>query len=178
VGNALAALDEALNIGIETQTFHHLDCPGTACFDLLKQTLERNPAERRTAAIMDRIRALPDVARAVIGGLAPAALPHSPSLRFYGFGPGKNRKGRAATRPPPPLALGMGPGHLTFSSWLHPPAAGDQIIAAFLAGYVAGEGRAIFPLPRSIRIPTALEAALSSCTRRVVFASNGSRLLV
>jgi hypothetical protein len=123
------ALDEVLNIGIETQTFHHLVIQGQRAFDLLKQTLERKPADRRADAIMDRIRILPDVARAAIGALAPALLPHPPSLHFYGFGPGRAEKdGELIPACVWRSALAR---QFTFYLLVHPPRSRDQIIAAF-----------------------------------------------
>jgi DNA-binding SARP family transcriptional activator len=78
---------------------------------------------------MDRIRALPDVARAVIGGLVPTVLPHPPSLRFYGFGPGQiERDGEAIPVSVWRSALAR---QLTFYLLVHPYRSREQIIAAF-----------------------------------------------
>jgi LuxR family maltose regulon positive regulatory protein len=126
---ALAALGQALDVGIKTQSFHYLVVEGQRAFGLLRQALKRNPADRRPAEIMDRIRALPDVAREIVGGLAPAALPHPPALRFYGFGPGRVAKDGETL---PLSAWGSALArHLVFYSLVHPPRSRDQIAATF-----------------------------------------------
>ena len=126
---ALEALGQALDIGVETQTFHHLILEGQRIFDLFKQQLEQNPSDRRPGVIMDRIRALPDVVRKTIGGLAPTALPHPPALRFYGFGPGRVDK----EKDPIPVSVWRSAlaRHLTFYLLVFPPRSRDQITETF-----------------------------------------------
>ncbi len=90
---ALEALKQALNVGIETQTFHYLVIEGRRVFELFKRLLQQNPGDRRPAQVMDRVRALPAVARALVGApTAPTLLPSRSALRFYGLGPGRAEK--------------------------------------------------------------------------------------
>ncbi len=139
---ALDALEQALQVGIETQSYHYLVIEGQRIFDLLKQLLERHPADRRPAQIMERIRALPDVARETLGGLAPAALPHSPSLRFYGFGPGSAEKDSETIS----LATWRSAQarYLTFYFLVHPSRSRDQILATFWPDSAPGKAVATF----------------------------------
>ncbi len=126
---ARKALGQALDIGVETQTFHHLIIEGQRIFDLLKQQLEQNPSDRRPGMIMDRIRTLPDVVRETIGGLAPTALPHPPALRFYGFGAGRVDKDGE----PIPVSVWRSAlaRYLTFYLLVSPPRSRDQITETF-----------------------------------------------
>lgn len=138
----LAALGMALKIGIETQSYHYLVIEGQRVFDLFKRFLERNPADRRPAQIIERIRALPDVARKVVGGLAPAALPHSPSLRFYGFGPGSVEKdGEIISLTAWRSAQAR---YLTFYLLVHLTRSRDQILATFWPDFALGKAVAAF----------------------------------
>jgi LuxR family maltose regulon positive regulatory protein len=136
---ALDALRQALRVGAETQTLHYLLIEGQHAFDLFKQLLKQNPADRRPAQIMDRIRALPDVARQVVGGLALTVLPHDPGLRFYGFGPGRVEKdGR-------PVAWDSAKArYMTFYLLTHPPRSRDQIFEAFWPGMELEVARSTF----------------------------------
>jgi LuxR family maltose regulon positive regulatory protein len=142
LAGALKALDKALNVGIETQTFHYLVVEGQRAFDLLKQFQKQNPADRRPAEILQRIRALPDVAREVVGGLAPDALPHPPMLRFCGFGPGSvERDGEPLSGPVWQSALAR---YILFYLLVHPPRNRDQIAATFWPDTSRDRAKAIF----------------------------------
>ena len=123
---ALEALGLALDVGIETRAFHYLVVEGQHVFELFRRLLRQNPADRRVTQIMDRIRALPDLARQVIGGLAPIS-PGRPTLRFCALGPGhveKDNKIVASWRSN--LAR-----YLIFYLLTRPPRSRDQIVAAF-----------------------------------------------
>jgi len=139
---ALKALEQALDIGIETQTYHYLVSEGQQVFNLLKQLRKRNPTDRRPVEIMRRIRGLPNVAREVVGGLAPDALPHPPALRFYGFGPGGvERDGEPLSGPVWQSALAR---HILFFLLVHPPRNRDQIAATFWPDASRDKAKAIF----------------------------------
>jgi DNA-binding SARP family transcriptional activator/Tfp pilus assembly protein PilF len=142
IESALSALSRALDIGIETQTFHHLVIEGQRVFELLKRLSEHNPADRRSAEIMDRVRALPDVAREIVGGLAPTALPHSPTLRFFGFGSGKVEKdGELISTSVWRSALAR---YLIFYLLVHPPRSRNQITETFWPDIPRDKAGAIF----------------------------------
>lgn len=139
---ALDALSQALDVGIETQTFHHLVIEGQRAFDLLKQLQRRNRADRRPTNVIDRIRALPDVAREVIGGVEPTALPYTPKLRLYGFGPGHaERDGH-----PIPVAAWRSrmPRRLVFYLLLNTPCTLDHILQTFWPDTDRSMARSIF----------------------------------
>ena len=142
VKSASEALDQALDIGIETQTFHYLVVEGQRVFDLFKQLCQRNPADRRPAHIMDRIRVLPDVARKVIGGFAPTALPFAPTLRLYGFGQGQaERDGRLI-----PISAWRSrmPRRLMFYLLLNGPCSLSQILQTFWPDTARNMARSTF----------------------------------
>jgi ATP/maltotriose-dependent transcriptional regulator MalT/DNA-binding SARP family transcriptional activator len=126
VEGALEALRQALDVGVETQTFHYLVTEGRHVFDLLKQMLRQNPADRRSAQIIDRIRAVPGTAREVIGEPSLMILSQYPSLRFYGFGPGRVEKDGKV------VALNLAKArYMIFYLLTHPPRSRDQIFAIF-----------------------------------------------
>jgi ATP/maltotriose-dependent transcriptional regulator MalT/DNA-binding SARP family transcriptional activator len=139
VETSLDMLRQALRVGAETQTVHYLLVEGQHVFDLFKQLLKQNPADRRPAQIMDRIRALPDVARRLVGGPTLTVLPHDPVLRFYGFGPGHVEKDGQPVVWNSALAR-----HLTFYLLMHPPRSRDQIFAAFWPGVKLETARSAF----------------------------------
>jgi DNA-binding SARP family transcriptional activator len=99
---------------------------GQRVFDLLKQMLRQNPADRRPAQIMDRIRALPDTAHKVVGSLISTTLPQQPTLRFYGFGPGSAEKDDN-----PVVWHSAKARYLIFYLLSHPPRSRDQIFRVF-----------------------------------------------
>jgi ATP/maltotriose-dependent transcriptional regulator MalT len=125
IKGALEALGQALDVGIETRTFHYLVIEGRCIFDLLKQMLRQNPADRRPAQIMDRIRALPDTARKVVGSLTSTTL-LQPALRFYGFGPGNAEKDGNSI-----IWHSAKARYLIFYLLSHPPRSRDQIFRIF-----------------------------------------------
>ena len=139
---ALAVLGQALDVGIETQTFHYLVIEGQRGFELLKQMQEQNPADRRLVEVLERIRTLPQVAREVVGGLAPDALPHPPSLRFYGFGVGRvERDGEPLPGAAWRSALAR---HILFYLLVRTPQSRDQIVTTFWPDVSPDKGKAIF----------------------------------
>jgi LuxR family maltose regulon positive regulatory protein len=123
---ALESLRQALVVGIETQTFHHLVVEGQHVFDLLRRLLQQNPADRRPAQIMDRIRTLPAIVRQITGKSVPAMLSLSPTLRFYGFGTGRmERDGQ-------PVAWNSAKArYMAFYLLTHSPRSRDQLFAVF-----------------------------------------------
>lgn len=128
-GGALAALAQALDLGVETQTYHYLVIEGQRVFELWKRLLERNLADRRPAEIADRIRALPDLVRQIVGGLEPTVVPQPCKLRFYAFGPPRVEKdGEVISGTAWRSALAR---YLIFYLLTHSPRNRDQIAAAF-----------------------------------------------
>jgi len=126
---ALAALAQALDLGVETQTYHYLVIEGQRVFELWKRLLEQNPADRRPAEIADRIRAFPGLARQIVGGLEPTAVPQPPKLRFIALGsPRVEKDGELISGVAWRSALAR---HLVFYLLTHPPRNRDQIAAAF-----------------------------------------------
>jgi len=112
---ALETLERALDVGIETRTLHYLIVEGQHVFDLFKQLLRHNPADRRAAQVMDRIRALPGVAREALGELTLTVPSQQPVLRFYGLGSGRvEQEGQTIAWSPSPKAC-----YLTFYLMTH-----------------------------------------------------------
>jgi ATP/maltotriose-dependent transcriptional regulator MalT/DNA-binding SARP family transcriptional activator len=145
VESALDALGQALDVGIETRTFHHLVIEGQYAFDLLRQLVQRNPVDRRTAQIMDRIRELPGVARQLIGGAAPlTTLQRRPSIRFYGFGPGSAKRGDKTVAWRAARAR-----YLIFYFLLYPTRTREQIYADFWPEHEGEAARSIFHVTKS-----------------------------
>jgi ATP/maltotriose-dependent transcriptional regulator MalT/DNA-binding SARP family transcriptional activator len=146
--DALQALSKALEMGIETQSYHYLVVEGQRAFDLFKQLQQRNPADRRLTDIMNRVQALPDAAREVLGGLVPTALPQRPALRFYGFGPGRVEKDNRSVVWKSNLAR-----YLAFYFLLHSPRNRDQI------------GETFWPQVSRARATSSFHSAKHSITR-------------
>jgi LuxR family maltose regulon positive regulatory protein len=134
---ALEALGQALDVGIETQTFHYLVVEGQYLFDLLKRFLQHNPADRRAAQVMDRVLALPNVAREIVGASAPTVL--QPTLRFYGFGPGHVKKDGEVL-----VWKSAKARYLTFYLLSHPPRSRSQLFETFWADSKQDNVRATF----------------------------------
>jgi DNA-binding SARP family transcriptional activator len=139
---ALEVLRQALDLGIETQTFHHLVVEGQRVFDLFRRLDRRNQGDRRTTRIMDRIRALPNAARDAIGGIAPTALPYTPKLRLYGFGPG--RAEIDGHEVPTSAWQSRTPRHLIFYLLLHAPCSLEHILKVFWPGVDKSSARPTF----------------------------------
>jgi LuxR family maltose regulon positive regulatory protein len=154
---ALQALSQALDVGIETQTFHHLVVEGQRVFDLFRDLRQRNRGDRRTAHVMARIQTLPDTARDVVGGIAPTALPYTPKLRLYGFGPGRAEIDGHVV----PVAAWHSrmPRRLVFYLLLESPCSLDQILDVFWPGVERSAARPIFHVIKQ-RINRAVERRL------------------
>ncbi len=125
VQGALEALEQALDVGIKTQTFHHLVVEGQHVFDLFRLLLQQNPADRRPAQIIAHPRLAGrrprNDRRVEPGGVAPTL--HL-ALLCPGAGPrGKGRPSRA-------LEIRKAR-NMTFYLLTHPPRSRDQILAAF-----------------------------------------------
>ncbi len=155
--NALEALRRALEIGIETQTFHHLVVEGQRVFDLFRRLRRSNLNDQRPARIMDRIRVLPDAARDAIGGIAPTALPYTPKLRLYGFGPGRAEIDGHGV--PTSAWQSRTPRRLVFYLLLYAPCSLDQILDVFWPGVGKKSARSTFHVVKQ-RVNRALERRL------------------
>ena len=128
VEDALKALSRALDVGVETQTFHYLIVEGQYVFDLLRRLLEQHPADRRLVQLMDRIRALPGIARETLGeSTPPTALSRRSTLRFYGFGMGHVEKDGKITV----WSSSTKARYLIFYLLTHSPRSRNQITATF-----------------------------------------------
>jgi DNA-binding SARP family transcriptional activator len=108
----------------------------------LRQLRENNPSDRRLVEITERIRSLPDVVRELIGGLEPTAVPHIPSLRFIGFGPGQvEKEGELLPGSAWRSALAR---HILFYLLVHPRQSRDQIESTFWPDLSPEKAKATF----------------------------------
>ncbi len=123
---ALELLRQALTIGIETQTFHHLVIEGQYIFDLLEQLLRHSPGDRRPAQVMDLIRGLPAAANQVTGQPAALTMSARATLRFYGLGRGRAEKDGQTV-----VWNSAKARHMVFHLLTFPPRSRDQLFAIF-----------------------------------------------
>jgi LuxR family maltose regulon positive regulatory protein len=143
----LEALKRGLEIAISTDTWHFLVVEGQHAYGLWKQLQQKNKADPRPRQALYRIRRLPDVAREVLGGLAPDVLPYPPVLRFRSFGSAQvERNGEMVPNSAWRSALAR---YLLFYLLTHPPQTRDQILAIFWPDLPADKARKNFQVVKS-----------------------------